>query len=187
MARKRRLISADHSTEELGSLLDRRQSGGIQGALDPNASPAELRTLLERWRKHPAAALLFEMMATHPAANAEIHEAILRSTRNAAVLNAIATNGRTKPAILQKLARSRQRDVREHALLALIAQELTRAPRERFRALLAKYPGEGGIDIGVRLLLANHSRTPHDVLLALAGDEVDLVRAAARKSRENRP
>jgi hypothetical protein len=154
--------------------------------LNPKMPAKGLAELLRRFRGEPWYLELVEFVAGHPRANDAVHGTIMRITKDPAVLNAIATSKAASPATLRRLVRSPNQNVRGHARLAILTDELRTAPAARIRRILSRHGRESGIDIGVRMLLASHRRTPADVIDALMSDDVDLVRTAAEKAAKRR-
>jgi len=93
--------------------------------------------------------------------------------------NTIATSGRAPVAVLRQLARSKRRDVREHAQLNLATRQLRSASHEQFRRLLRRHVSDSGLDLGMRQAIGSNSRAPVDVLGELAMGSDGFARAAA--------
>jgi hypothetical protein len=172
--KERPVVTAVTTPEELREVFRASRSGVLRCVLEPAMSREDLIGLVERHQGEDHHFPLLQLMVTHPSVDEGVLNLLLDRADDAGVEGAVATSGRASAAVL-----GRHASVREHAALALLRLELEGAPPERFEAILDGHPGEEGIDLGVRAMLAAHPRTPRRVLERLAQDDVDVVQQAA--------
>lgn len=178
------LITSGTTAAELQELY---KGGGICQSLcelDSNMDKESLSELMEKFRNEDFCQQLLSLIVLHPSSDDEILENIMKETDDVDVLNTIATSGKTSEKILRILTSNASKSVREHATLGLIQHELQTATPERFWRIIADYSGEKGIDIGVRMSMVNHPKTPPEVIRKLAEDDVDIISDLAKKRIE---
>jgi hypothetical protein len=169
------LITSDTTVDELRDLYRDRGSGQFLCEIDSKMNKENLSELMKKLRNEDFYRQLLSLIIFHPSSDDEILENIIKDTDDVDVMNTIATSGKTSDMILRILTSSASKSVREHAALGLIQLELQYATPEKFWKLITDYSGEGGIDIGVRISVVNHPRTPPDVIRKLVEDDVDII------------
>jgi hypothetical protein len=152
--------------------------------LSRTLTSGDLVALLKRHRDRRYSDALFSIIVTCPIATPEVLQAALTASDDASsVQSAIATRRDVPRSLLLHLRKSQYRSVRHHAELALISDKIaTGVPARTIKELLAKYPGDGGIDLGVRAVIAASVKTPQRLLQRLTDDDADFIAAAARKT-----
>jgi hypothetical protein len=156
--------------------------------LSPRLSGSDLLRMCERHTGRAHTTALLSMIVCHRHATPAVLECVLRQARrDPRLLDAVVTSGHASEDILRKLARSRQRTVRQHAELGLLTKRLSRPFSAGFvSAVLRRHAGDEGIALGVRSLVAGSKRTPVTILRRLASDEADQVAETARRNLATR-
>lgn len=108
------------------------------------------------------------LVALHPHADEKVFAKMMALPVDR---NTIATSGRAPIRILQRLARSRDHYLSEHARLNLAMRTLAKIHPQRFTELFQKHSSDSGLDVGMRMAIASHRRTPVDLLLRIATDD----------------
>jgi hypothetical protein len=175
------LIKSDTTIDELRDLFRVRGVGQFICEIDDKMNKENLSELMKKLRTESFYRPLLSLIIFHPASDDEILENIIRDTDDIDVLNTIVTSGNASDKILRMLTGSASKSVREHAALGLIHLELQYATPEKFWKLITDYSGEGGIDMGVRMSVVNHPRTPQEVIRKLAEDDGDIISDLAKE------
>lgn len=147
--------------------------------LDPGMSAATVKWFWDTHREAEYYAELIYAVISDPRVEEQWMLDLARASEDAGVLNTMATSGRASRAVLQVLAESSMEDVRQHAELGLIREDLPKMSAADLDEILDLHAGVGGNDMGVRQLIAIHEGTPDSVLRRLAKDTVDFIREAA--------
>ena len=160
MAERQNTIGTTTGSDEIRRMFAEARSQNTQVVLDENMSSEDLLTLARRSKQEGFYSVLVDLIIAHRAVDVGVLLELLRECRSPQTLNAIATSGKAPVSVLQVLRRSEFASVRDHATLALLRPEMAYASAERIQDILAEHQGEGGVDIGVRILVASHPRTP---------------------------
>jgi len=174
--KKRCIITLQTSSEDIRKLFKSTKSMRLPCSIDENLSRDDLIAIMKRFRKEKFYKALLEILVGHSNVDDYILEDIIKNENDDNLLNDIATSGKCSERVLKILINSEHEYVQQHARLALIHIELANAKPQYFRELFQQYPGEKGIDIGVRVILASHPNTPKDIIEQLKSDEVDIVK-----------
>jgi hypothetical protein len=153
--------------------------------IDQRLTKSDIRELLSSSRAESYYKELIRRIVFHPAADDEILDLILQDEDDASTQNTIATSGRASDKILRRLALSASKSVREHAELSLIISQLDRCDLSLFQRLIDEHATDEGIDLGVRMSVVNHPRTPIEVIQKLKDDDADFISDLAKKRLEN--
>jgi predicted DNA binding protein len=175
------LITSKTTLAELQELCMSTGLSPFLCEVDSEMKKEDLSELMKKFRNEDFYPQLLSLMILHPSTDDEILEIILKDTDDVDVLNTIATSRKTSEKILRMLTSSASKSVREHAALGLIQYELQIATPDKFWKIIADYSGEKGIDIGVRVSVVNHPRTPLEVIRKLVEDDVDIVSNLAKE------
>lgn len=134
--------------------------------------------LLEANRQHQTLDEVAARVALDPSADKKVFERMLRLGVDK---NTVATSSHAPLSILRKLARSKDRHVREHAKLNLLVRSIrkTRSTRALWR-WWAHSQSDAGLDLGIQMCLATHARTPVGLLAEIGKKgESSSIREAA--------
>ncbi|WP_422886927.1 hypothetical protein [Nannocystis pusilla] len=135
----------------------------------------------------PHETAFLQLVVIHHSATEELLFEIARAwSHNSGVLNAIATSPRSTRALLRFLETSASKSVAQHAYLGLLRHDLSALSERELRELRLRHGSDEGIDIGVRIMIANSSHTPVSLLLEMLQDEADIVANTARNELSKR-
>jgi hypothetical protein len=154
--------------------------------LSPDFSVADLQRILEEHVGARYFTELLHVLAVHPHATGRFLEAILEHSDDSGVLNAVVTSPKVTAKLLSRLRRSNVKSVAQHAELGLLHRKMTTAKASEIKHLLERFPGDEGISLGVRGMVAAHKRTPTTILRALREDSADFVCELALENLEKR-
>jgi len=178
------VILASMSTTDIKALLQVTGSCSQGLAIDAGASREELLSIFETARQLDGGGAILQLLAVHPGADDALLEELVADAEPRGewgVLSAVATSPGASPGLLRRLTSSGNPFVRGHAVLALLSAELDHSPFERFREIYEAHRGDEEEDIALRSVLAQHPRTPEDVLKDLREDAVEVVARAAQR------
>jgi hypothetical protein len=177
------VIDASTPKKDIRLALRSRSS---QISIDLNQSVADLLAIFEHVKERKDAGPILQLLANHPSADSDLLDRIVTRAEvmgDSGVLNAVATAPHVNVGLLQRLATSPNRFVREHAMLALIEAELDAASPERFREIHAGHASDSEEDVAVRSVLVHHRSIPNDVMKKLQNDSVEAISCAAHHHR----
>lgn len=175
-------IDGDTTSAEIDAAFEPETPPTV--SVSEGTPPAHLVRLVSEMHASANARAFLERLAALP----RLDDSVWRALLLAPVASQVALTALDNPTVpleeVTRLQRHASEQVRGHALLAHLKQRLPHMNDAEFSEVLDAHPGDEGVSLGVRHLLARAEETPRKILERLVDDDADFVADCARRRLE---